>query len=171
MNKTVSVLALTLLCTMAAAHASAIKSRTYHHPVKITICRPSRGTAITGGFSDAYYPGYPYYWDDVYGNRFDQPPVRSDPRLAIAYSNATNHPMREIEFGLLARGRLVAEVRDVGTFSPGAQIRHVFGLSPNAFPLSTSFPKCVPLRVTFTNGSIWKNPHLPALQRSIYSLP
>ena len=53
---------------------------------------------------------------------------------------------------------MVAEVRDVGTFSPGAEIKHQFGLSPNVFPLGTSIVECVPLKITFVDGSKWKNP-------------
>ncbi len=79
--------------------------------------------------------------------------------------------MTEIEFGLVANGRLVAEVRDVGTFSPGAEIKHKFGLNPNVFPLQTSFAKCVPLHIKFADGTKWRNPNLPALQRSIYAHP
>ena len=69
--------------------------------------------------------------------------------------------MTDIEFGLVANGRLVAEVRDVGTFSPGAEIKHQFGLNPNVFPLQTALSRCVPLRIIFADGTTWKNGHLP----------
>jgi hypothetical protein len=83
----------------------------------------------------------------------------------------TSEVMKDIEFGLVVHGNLVAEVRDVGTFSPGAEIKHEFGISPNVFPIQTSFARCVALKITFADGSKWKNPHLPALRRSIYGHP
>ena len=76
--------------------------------------------------------------------------------------------MKQIEFGLIVRGSLVAEVKDVGTFSPGAEIKHKFGVSPNIFPIQTSYAKCVPLHILFADGTKWKNPHLPAYRASMY---
>ena len=121
---------------------------------------------VSGGWVPAYYPPAPYYWPSVYGYRYYQPPVRTqNPTLAIDYSNATDKVMKQIEFGLIAGGRLVAEVKDVGTFSPGAEIKHEFGLSPNVFPLQTSMTRCVPLRITFEDGTKWRNPRLPHRRR------
>ena len=79
--------------------------------------------------------------------------------------------MKEIEFGLIVRGSLVAEVKDVGTFSPGAEIKHKFGVSKNIFPIQTSYAKCVPLHILFVDGTKWKNPHLPAYRASMYGAP
>ncbi|HEY1429789.1 MAG TPA: hypothetical protein VGF18_09460 [Candidatus Tumulicola sp.] len=142
------------------------------HPIRVTTCNPQRNTYMSGGYVPAYYPGGPYWgWPSVYGYNYYQYPVQKDPTLSIDYSNSTNVVMTDIEFGLVANGRLVAEVRDVGTFSPGAEIKHQFGLNPNVFPLQTSFAKCVPLHIKFADGTKWKNPNLPALQRSIYAHP
>jgi len=47
----------------------------------------------------------------------------------------------------------------------------MFGLSPNVFPLGTGLARCIPLHIRFADGTTWKNPHLPALQRSIYRHP
>ncbi len=107
----------------------------------------------------------------MYGPSYYQAPVENDPTLGIDYMNATNVVMKQIEFGLIVRGSLVAEVKDVGTFSPGAEIKHKFGLSRNVFPLQTSYAKCVPLKITFEDGSKWKNPHLPAYHASMYGTP
>ena len=117
-----------------------------------------------------YVPGfYRGYWYDAYGRRYYQPVVATaKPELGINYTNVSSRAMSQIEFGLIANGHLVAEVRDVGTFSPGAEIKHTFGLSPNVFPLQTGLARCVPLRVTFSDGAKWKNSHLPALNRSLY---
>lgn len=104
----------------------------------------------------------------VYGYRYYQPRVaRAHPTLGIAYSNATEKVMKQIEFGLVANGNLVAEVKDVGTFSPGAEIKHEFGLSPNVFPLQTSLAECVPLKIAFEDGTKWKNPRLPILRHRL----
>ncbi len=144
------------------------------HPIKVSTCNPQRNTYAASGYVPAYYPyGVgPYWgWPSVYGPMYYQYPVNGHPTLAIDYVNVTTEVMKQIEFGLVVRGALVAEVRDVGTFSPGAEIKHQFGLSPNVFPIQTSFAQCVPLKITFANGTKWKNPHLPALRSSIYGKP
>lgn len=139
------------------------------HPVKVNKCDPQLNTNTYPGYVPGYYPGAgPYGWYDVYGYRYVQPVTTSSAHLGIDYMNVTSKVMSSIEFGLIARGTLVAEVRDVGTFSPGAEIKHKFGISQNVFPLGTGLPVCVALRIKFADGTSWKNPHLPALQRSIY---
>lgn len=142
------------------------------HPINVNRCHPQRN--VTTGYAPAYYPygAGPYWgWPSVYGPMYYQYPVAGHPTLAIDYVNVTSEVMKDIEFGLVVHGNLVAEVRDVGTFSPGAEIRHEFGISPNVFPIQTSFAECVPLHITFADGSKWKSPHLPALRRSIYGKP
>jgi hypothetical protein len=147
------------------------------HPVNVTTCDPRENKSRTyvgaSGWLPAPYPGNPFYWNDVYGYRYYQPPFVSEvsnanPMLAIDYSNATEKTMSQVEFGLLVNGNLVAEVRDVGKFSPGIEIKHEFGISRNVFPIQTSLPHCIPLRITYEDGTKWVNPHLPALQRKLY---
>jgi hypothetical protein len=152
------------------AAAQMAMAPTAHHLVHVSKCEPYRNeTVVRTGFAPAYYPYGPFYWNDVYGYRYHQPAVvRSNPTLAIDYTNVDTKVMSTIEFGLIANGTLVAEVRDVGTFSPGAEIKHTFGISPNVFPLQTGLPRCVPLRITYKDGTHWKNPHLPALHHAIY---
>ncbi len=138
------------------------------HPLQVTACDPSRNVVAARGWVPAYYPAGPYYWPSVYGVRYYQPPIRTaNASLNIAYTNTTAKTMKEIEFGLIANGNLVAEVKDVGTFSPGAEIKHEFGLNPNVFPLQTALARCVPLRISFEDGTKWRNPHLPALRRKL----
>ncbi|HZV77846.1 MAG TPA: hypothetical protein VFF63_08830 [Candidatus Babeliales bacterium] len=147
---------------------------TTHHPIQVNNCNPQRNVYSAPAYTPAFYPGWagPYWgWPSVYGPTYYQYPVEGEPTLAIDYVNVTQAVMRQIEFGLVVRGNLVAEVKDVGTFSPGAEIKHKFGLNPNVFPIQTSFAQCVPLKITFEDGTKWKNPHLPALQRSIYGPP
>jgi hypothetical protein len=145
------------------------------HPIRVSNCSPQRNVSYNwAGYTPGFYPGYAggyWGWPSVYGPMYYQAPVEHDPTLGIDYTNVTNHVMKEIEFGLIVRGELVAEVRDVGTFSPGAEIRHKFGLNPNVFPLQTSYAKCVPLKIAFEDGSHWKNPHLPAYRASMYGRP
>jgi hypothetical protein len=167
------------ICALAAvpAGASAYTHLTTAHPIKVSACNPQRNTYMSTAYTPAFYPagyGYPgryWGWPSVYGPTYYQYPVEGEPTLAIDYANATTVVMKQIEFGLVVRGSLVAEVKDVGTFSPGAEIKHKFGLNPNVFPIQTSFAECVPLKITFEDGSHWKNPHLPALKRSIYGPP
>ena len=160
-----------LCATMVATPIASSAAIPYPHIVKVTKCLASRGTALAPGYAFGYYPAGPYLWPDVYGNRYYQAPLRSNPTLRIDYTNATNRTIKEIEFGLVANGNLVAEVRDIGTFSPSIEIRHEFGLSPNVFPLRTALARCVPLRVTYADGARWTNPHLPALRHRIYDRP
>uniref|UniRef100_E6Q211 Uncharacterized protein n=1 Tax=mine drainage metagenome TaxID=410659 RepID=E6Q211_9ZZZZ len=157
------------IALLLASSTTTAMASTITHPIRIATCRPEAVGSAMWSYSDGFYPSYPYYWSDNFGGMFYQPPTRTYPLLSIAYVNQTHRVMKKIEFGLLARGRIVAEVRDLGTFTPGALIRHQFGLSRNVLPLGTSFSKCVPLRIAFKNGTTWKNPHLKQLRRSIFS--
>jgi hypothetical protein len=167
-------IALVSFTGMPLAASATMAHLTTTHPVSVTNCNPQRNRYMATGYAPAYYPvGAPWWgWPAVYpGYTYYQYPVKGEPTLSIDYSNATTMVMKDIEFGLMAHGNLVAEVRDVGTFSPGAEIKHTFGLNPNVFPLGTSLVECVPLRITFEDGSKWKNPHLPHLNKSIYGKP
>ena len=164
-----------VLATFAAgAQTSPANSMmTVAHPpsnIKVALCHPTQGsTYVSPGFVPAYYPARPYYWGDVYGRGYYQPTVSTtNPQLAIDYTNVGTKVAKVIEFGLIARGQLVAEVRDVGTFSPGAEIKHKFGLSRNVFPLGTGLPQCLPLRITYEDGTKWRSRHLPALTQGLY---
>jgi hypothetical protein len=122
------------------------------------------------GYVPSYYPvAGPYYWRDPWGYNYLQAPLgRTSPQLQIDYVNITPNTLKEIEFGLVARGTLVALVRDVGTFTQGAEIKHTFGISHNVFPLGTGLPVCLALRATFEDGTKWVNPHLPHYEASLY---
>jgi hypothetical protein len=140
--------------------------------VKVNRCAPEENLKhiTTGDYVAGYYPPHGrYYWNDPYGRRYYQYPVSttttSHPELAIDFVNVSSTPINNIDFGLVAKGYVVAEVRDVGTFAPGAEIKHRFGLNPNVFPLGTGLAQCVPLHATFANGTAWTSPHLPQLKR------
>lgn len=141
--------------------------------VKVNRCAPEaniKQTSTYGAYSRGYYPASGrYYWIDPYGRRYYQYPVRStttsNPELAIDFVNTGSKPIKVIDFGLVAKGYVVAEVRDVGTFDTGAEIKHRFGLNQNVFPLGTGMAQCLPLRATFADGTVWTSPHLPHLKR------
>ena len=110
--------------------------------------------------------------DDPYGYRYYRAPMATtSPQLGIDYVNISPKTMHSIEFRLIANGTLRAEVRNVGTFSNGAEIKHTFGLNPNVFPLRTGLAQCVPLRINFADGTKWRNPNLPPKNARIYSHP
>ena len=120
------------------------------------------------GFAPGYYPAGRYYWNDAYGYRYNQAAMLpANGTLYLDFVNATHKVMSTIEFGLVANGRLVAEVRDVGKFSPNIEIKHEFGLSRNVFPIQTGLPQCPALRITFADGTKWVNPRLPRLEHAL----
>jgi hypothetical protein len=163
-----------------APSPSAMAQPTPHAPhasqlVKVSHCSAKLNVMQSGGWGPGYVPGWGYrggYWGDAYGYNYYQAPVTTtDPQLAIDYVNVSPETMNDIEFGLVVNGVLRAEVKDVGTFSPGTEIKHKFGISPNVFPLQTSLEQCVPLRITFANGKKWRNPGLPPKNQHIYYNP
>ncbi len=167
-----TALALAIACLTSSALA-----QTNTSPVRVNRCDPTNHVTTTStGYAPGYYPGGRYYWRDPYGRNYYQYPysvsttTRENPRLSIDFVNSTDKSMKTIEFGLVARGMLVAEVRDVGKFSPGVEIKHEFGLNPNVFPLGTGLPQCVPLRIHYADGTTWQNPHLPKLAQSVHGM-
>ena len=72
---------------------------------------------------------------------------------------------------LVSNGRLIAEVHDTGQFSPQVEIKKEFGLNARVNPMQNGRPHCVPLAVTYADGTKWTNPNRPALQASIYEHP
>ena len=140
--------------------------------IKVSDCNPKLNVQQNTFYG--YTPGYPGYagygyWGDVYGARYYQPVMTTtNPQLAIHYRNISAKTMSSIEFGLVANNNLVAEVKDVGTFSPGAEIKHKFGISANVFPIQTGLPQCIPLRITFVDGTKWRSPRLPPKSSTLY---
>lgn len=98
---------------------------------------------------------------DAFGNwqtRMD--PARAS-TLEIHYVNTAKTAAKEIDFGLSARNVLVAQVKDVGTFSTGIAIDHDFLIPRSVFPLRTGLPQCPVLKVVYADGSSWVNPNPP----------
>jgi hypothetical protein len=163
-----------LCATFAFALAVPAAAQTAPHgPVHVSRCDPQHNPGSPGGYTGyvgGYYPySGRYGWRDPYGSLYYQPPVSPSGTLYIDYRNVTQTTMKTIVFGLVARGHLVAEVRDVGTFSPNAEIRHKFGISPNVFPIGTGLPVCALLFIEYENGTTWKNPRLPEPSNTIYA--
>lgn len=169
-----SILALSLAIAFPAIAGAVAAVNIPPHPIHVSRCHPERNIYQGGGYAPAYYPyrAGPYWgWPSAYGPMYYSYPVEGHPTLSIDYVNVTSDVMKQIEFGLVVHGTMIAEVKDVGTFSPGAEIKHEFGVSSNIFPIQTSYAQCVPLKITFENGTTWHNPHLPALRASIYGKP
>lgn len=160
---------------------AAQQSQPQHQPFTrklftINRCDAKENVVTSGGYYGGYYPGYyparPYYWGDYYGARYYQPPTTSaSPTMYVDFVNLTHKPMSEIEWGLVANGHLVAEAKDVGTFSPGVEIKKKYGISSNVFPLQTGLPQCVALGVKWSDGTRTINPNLPARIRDMYVSP
>ncbi len=154
------LVALMLLATARSAVAQPAPAAL----INVGTCDPQKSTTVAAysAFAPAYYPFAPYYWNDPYGFQYSQlAPIPANGTLSIDYTNVTSKVMTTIDFGLVARGKLVAEVRDVGKFSPHIEIKHQFGLDRNVFPLRTALSKCVPLHIVYADQTTWTNPNLP----------
>jgi hypothetical protein len=141
---------------------------------KVSRCDAQRNVSTSyAAYSPGFYPyARPWYWGDPYGYGFYQPPITtSSPTMYVDFTNITHKVMKTVVWGLVANGRLVAEAKDVGTFSPGAEIKHKYGISENVFPLQTGLPQCVALSVTFEDGTHARNPNLPAVRRELFMSP
>ena len=174
--------ALCLMWTVADVQPSLGSAPSATHPVpkasqllKVTQCRAALNVTQTSGwhgYAPGYYGRYGGYWGDPWGARYYEPGITTtNPEMAIDYTNITQRAMKEIQFGLIANGNLVAEARDVGTFSPGVEIKHKFGIPASTFPINTGLPQCVPLVIVFEDGTKWRNPALPPKNEQIYTNP
>jgi len=142
-------------------------------PIKIVRCDAQFNYQQMGapassyvGYSDGYYPGTPYYWDDPYGLAYYQTPASSPSRLFIDFINITPKTMKTAVFGLVVSDILISEVRDQGTFSPNAEIKRRYGIKPPATPRVK--PACVTLKVEYTDGTSWTLKPLPVAENAIY---
>jgi len=141
----------------------------------INKCDASANVNAAGGYG-AYYPGYApagaYYWRDPYGTGYYEPPATTtDPEMYVDFTNITHKTMTGIVWGLVANGHLVAEANDIGTFSPGVEIKKEYGINISAFPLHTGRPQCVALDVKWADGTREMNPNLPDRIKNMYASP
>jgi hypothetical protein len=120
--------------------------------ITVTQCNPHQHAAGT--------PFHP--WIDPYGIYHGNGPFPYETGfLEIAYANGSDVAAKEIDFGLVARGSLIATTKDVGTFSKDAKIDHEFSVDPEIFPIGTALPYCAVLRVKYADGTEWQNPNPP----------
>jgi hypothetical protein len=98
-------------------------------------------------------------WIDPYGITHYNPSSFPywDAFLGIVYENRADVSATEVDFGLVAGGGVIAEVKDIGNFAPGVKIDHEFVVSREIFPLAST-PYCSVLRVKYADGSAWANP-------------
>lgn len=150
MKRLIATLAVAMLLQSSAA---ATPKQTPGSQIYVISCRPHVHTAAEA-----------HPWIDPYGTLHARPNPFPyfDAFLAISYQNQAPADATEVDFGLVARGWLVAVARDVGTFSHGTTIDHEFVISREVFPLGTAFPSCAVLRVKYADGTEWVNPSPPA---------
>lgn len=96
-----------------------------------------------------------------YGRPYTRTVAGRASTLEIDYKNMASQAAKEIDFGLVARKSLVAQVKDSGTFSPNILIQHEFDIPHSVFPLGTALPQCAILKVVYADGSVWTNPNPP----------
>lgn len=146
-----AALALAGLLLASVAPAQAEVKQTQGSQIAVETCNPHR-----------HVSGQRHAWIDPYGNLRDATVFRiEDGFLGIDYRNEAKVPATEVDFGLVARGALIATARDLGTFSPGVTIRHEFVISQEVFPIGTDFPYCAVLHVKYADGTSWRNPNPP----------
>ncbi|MBV8246548.1 MAG: hypothetical protein JOZ38_11535 [Candidatus Eremiobacteraeota bacterium] len=134
--------------------------------VRISACSANLHTAADPqGYAPAAYTADTF--QDAFNFNYNQPPMSTAPaHLSIAYTNISAKAMTSIQFGLLADNVLVAEARDHGSFAPRATIKHKLGL--NLQVMIPGQQRCVPLVITFADGTKWRNPRLPPKGQSLY---
>ncbi len=145
-------MALALLLPGRSLAAPTESRQTPGSRVDVLTCAPHRHV------STQYHP-----WIDPYGGWHTS---RSqfpywDAFLAISYRNRAAVAATEVDFGLVARGSLIAVAKDVGSFTKDALIDHEFVVSREIFPIGTTYPYCAVMRVKYADGTEWHNPSPP----------
>src|SRR5215470_608911 len=98
-------------------------------------------------------------WIDSWGNSYTEPGTTNN--VDVDFINNGTQDAVAIEFVVLVKNTLVAEMRNSGKFSPGVVIKHNLGLDSAALKLRTF--RCIALRVTWADGSQWKSPELSTI--------
>jgi hypothetical protein len=146
-----TALIVTIVLTSVAAAADMIPlKQTPGSRIVVASCDPHVHTAMQS-----------HAWIDPYGNYHTTGFPAFDGFLGVTYKNVASVTATEVDFGLVARGSLVAVAKDVGSFATNASIDHEFVISREVFPLGTSFPQCAVMRVKYANGTVWNNPSPP----------
>ena len=158
MTKLAARLSAALLTTVLVG--AAVPAVAAGAPVSVSKCETAMHPFdVSNGYSEAHAPtGSAQNQSDAYGHPYHAPSQHSSRLLGISFANATQKPITMVDFGFVAGGKLMTEVRDAGTFAPGVAIAHDFRIPKDAYADSG---ECVPLQVRFADGTSWKNPHLP----------
>ncbi len=181
-------LSLMLLCgQVVQANTNVAVAGPTSDPVHVTHCQASFGASISNPNTNDYPLGPLPSYDvasDVYPpgdlstvspnsvlSQYPYGPANS-PRttdrrsyLAIDYTNKSKTTLKTINFGLIVRGNLIAEIQDKGSALPGVDIERTLALDASLLPLPSN-AECVPLEVTYDDGTQWANPQLQALRKT-----
>ena len=114
--------------------------------VKVLTCMATNEARVVAANTPPAWPVSPYYnyWDN--GSLYYNPTVFAPkPLLSIAFINQSARAIEEVQFGVFSGDTLLAKVRDLGHFAPGATIRHDLPLSGYVFPLPSGEIRCVAL--------------------------
>lgn len=130
---------------LAVAPATAQAATT---PVAINSCNVLR-------WQRPVRPDYGYYWRpfDYYPRLGPQVPVTDG--LSIDYTNHGPAAANRVEFQVDYRGE-VEDIVDVGTFSPGVSIKHMFGNFSGLAYLGSRPNHCRVLAVRYASGQTWR---------------
>ncbi|MBV8074590.1 MAG: hypothetical protein JO140_04095 [Candidatus Eremiobacteraeota bacterium] len=161
-----------LLLLLAASFVLLAAQFSGPKPLAVAHCQPwPPGFSVSPAFVTGYYPPDGHFtWRDVYGQTYHQPPLHTPgPSLAVHFENVSAMALTEIEWGLVRKGKLIAEARDMGTFSPG-EFRRRYGLNPAVFPIN-AIPHCIALHAQWKNGTTWTNPNLPPKEAPLFLTP
>ena len=123
---------------------------------------PGSQILVSDCYPHGHAPGTAHPWIDPYGVMHSAADFPYGQRfLAISFENTAQKVAKEIDFGLVAHGELVAVANDIGTFAPGKPVRNEFTISPQIFPIRSEFPYCAVLRVKYVDGTEWRIPFAP----------
>ena len=91
------------------------------------------------------------------------------PYLAITYTNNATNRVRSVNFGLVVGDKLLDEALDKESALPGAQVERALTLKAHLPPITSNI-ECVPLKVTYDDGTHWTNPRTRGLKKSIHEI-
>ncbi len=173
-----------LVGRVAQAATGLDASSTTPDPVHVTRCQPLFSANFSNPNRNDYplapIPGYDVATDvyppgDLstvspnnvlaqypYGPSHSPNSVNGRPYLAIAYTNRARTIVKTVDFGLMVGDNLLGEVLDKDSVLPGADVKHALTLDAQVPPIPTNV-ECVPLQVTYDDGTHWTNPRMQGL--------
>lgn len=165
---------------------TAMVGSTTSDPVLINRCEPSFSPNFSNANRNDYpiapLPGYDVATDvyppgDLttvspnsvlsqypYGPSHSPNRVNGRPYLAIAYTNRTRNTVTTVKFGLTVGDNLVGEALDKDSASPGADVKRALTLDAHLPQIPTNV-ECIPLEVTYGDGTYWTNPRAKKLKK------